>query len=325
MAKTNAVFKNALGGYNKSEVNAYIAAAGAEMKEKEEKFKLGLERAERDLAAEKEAHAVTEGQLDELGFELYEATTALDAEKKAHKTTFDQLDELGFELYRVKSELDAATLRETELKNTLMGLSARIAELEGELKEKNDELNKLGELVGVENDDDPEVAQKAALYDKLSDRIGEIMLNADSNAERILNSAIERGDELLANAQNEANEIIKAAEEEAKKLRDHCKDTANEYYDEVAVFVSEIKDGLENFIREIGTKRTELEGKIEYMSLPSSSQQKPDIAADCTDKSVVTPSAEHSPESKNYSAIDEKIESFFKRTMAAINAFRKKK
>lgn len=325
MAKTNAVFKNALGGYNKSEVNAYIAAAAAEMKEKEENFKLKTERAERDLAAEKEARAVVSEQLDELGCELYEATTALDAEKKAHKTTSDQLDELGFELYRVKGELDAATLRETELKNTLMGLSARITELESELKEKNDELNKLGELVGVENDDDPELAQKAALYDKLSDRIGEIMLNADSNAERILNSAIERGDELLANAQNEANEIIKAAEAEAKKLRDHCKDTANEYYDEVAVFVAEIKDGLENFIREIGTRRTELEGKIDYISLPSSSQQKPDISADCTDKSAAAPPAEHSPESKNYSAIDDKIESFFKRTMAAINAFRKKK
>ncbi len=325
MAKTNNVFKNALGGYNKSEVNAYIAAAGAEMKEKEEACKLKVERAERDLALEKEAHAVTSSQLDELGFELYQAKSELDAEKAAHKDASTKLDELAFELYGVKSELDSATLRETELKNAALGLSARIAELENELAQKNDELQKLGELVGVD-DDGSELAQKAALYDKLSDRIGEIMLNADSNAELILNGAIERGDELLANAQTEADDIIKAAEEEAKKLRNTYKETANEYYEEVAVFVTEIRDGLEGFMRELGAKRAELEDKIEYMRLPAASPQTLDVSASCTEKDELAPAAQqNATEPKNYSAIDEKIENFFKKTMAAINSFRKKK
>jgi|GEM_PF-1206844 len=324
MAKTNTVFKNSLGGYNKSEVNAYIASVGAEMKEKEEACRQKVERAERDLALEKEAHAITSGQLDELGFELFQVKSELDAIKSERDKASAQLEELACELFSSKSELDAATLRETELKNAVVGLSERVAELENELAEKNDELQKLGELVGIDSGDDSELAQKAALYDKLSDRIGEIMLNADSNAELILSGAVERGDELLANAQAEANEIIKAAEEEARKIRNTYKDTANEYYEEVAVFVTEIRDGLEGFMRELGAKRAELDDKIEYMRLPSAAPKAPDVTSECKDKSEPAASV-GATEQKSFSAIDEKIESFFKKTMAAISAFRKKK
>ena len=297
MAEKNTIFKSALGGYNKNDVNAYITAVSAEIKSKDELYQTQRARLEKEL----------------------------EIEKAAKKTVSDQLDELGFELFTAQSELSSATLRETELKNTVMGLSQRVAELEEALAEKTseaelsiEELDKIGEMLGIESDGEQGDEEKAALYDKLSDRVGEIMQKADSNAEQIMTGAMERADEIVENAQNQASEIISAAEKEAKALRDRYKDAAGDYYEEVAVFVSEIREHLEGFMREIGAKSAELEHKIEYMQLPGAPSEPKTITAECKEK----PTPHEKPEQKKTSTLDEKIENFFKNTMAAINAFR---
>lgn len=299
MSEKNTIFKSALGGYNKNDVNAYITAVSTEIKAKDELYTTQRNRLEKEL----------------------------ELEKDAKKLISDQLDELGFELFSAQSELASATLRETELKNTVMGLSQRVAELEEALAKKTseaeksiDELDKIGEMIGIEEVGEVDNAEKSELYDKLSDRIGEIMQKADSNAEQIMTGAMERADEIVENAQNQANEIIAAAEKEAKALRDKYKDAAGDYYEEVAVFVSEIREHLEGFMREIGAKSAELEHKIEYMQLPGAPSEPKTITAECKEKP--TPREKTEQKEKKTSALDEKIENFFKNTMAAINAFR---
>ena len=293
MSEKNTIFKSALGGYNKSDVNAYLTAVSAEIKSKDELYQAQRARLEKEL----------------------------EIEKTARKTLSDQLDELGFELFSAQNELASSNQRETELKNTVMGLSQRVAELEEALANKTSEaeqsiveLDKICEMIGVEGDEE----EKAALYDKLSDRVGEIMQKADSNAEQIMTGAMERADEIVENAQNQANEIVAAAEKEAKALRDRYKDAAGDYYEEVAVFVSEIREHLEGFMREIGAKSAELEHKIDYMQLPGAPSEPKTITAECKEK----PTPREKTEQKKGSALDEKIENFFKNTMAAINAFR---
>ena len=290
MSEKNTIFKSALGGYNKNDVNAYITAVSAEIKSKDELYLTQRTRFEKEL----------------------------EIENKAKETLSDKLDELGFELFTAQSETAAANRRETELKNTVMGLSERVAELEEALSKAGQsaaELKKIGELVGIETGDESE-----ALHDKLSERISEIMQKADSNAEQIMTGAMQRADELVENAQNQANEIISAAENEAKSLRDKYKNAAGDYYEEVAVFVNEIREHLEGFMREIGAKSAELEHKIEYMQLPGAPSEPKAIDAECKEK----PSSPEKSESreKKTSTLDDKIEKFFKNTMAAINAFR---
>ena len=290
MSEKNTIFKSALGGYNKNDVNAYITAVSAEIKAKDELYQTQRTRLEKEL----------------------------ELEQTAKKTLSDQLDELGFELFAAQSEVASATLRETELKNSVMGLSQRVAELEealGKAEQNTVELEKIGELVGIDADDDGE-----ALHDKVSDRISEIMQKADSNAEQIMTGAMQRADEIVENAQNQANEIVAAAEKEAKAIRDRYKDAAGDHYEEVAVFVSEIREHLEGFMREIGAKSSELEHKIEYMQLPGAPSEPKAIDAECKEKPTAPEKPE--PKEKKPSALDEKIEKFFKSTMAAINAFR---
>ena len=304
MSDKNTLFKSALGGYNKSDVNNYITAVSAELKAKEELYSMQKSRLEKELEIEKESK----------------------------KLVSEQLDELGFELFSAQSELASANLRETELKNSVMGLSERVAELEqalaiktSEAEQSSEELDKIGEMIGVTSDDDEmDLTQKAALYDKLSDRIGEIMLKADSDAEQIMTGAMERSEEIISDAQKQADDILNSAEKEAQRIRDRYKKAAGNYYEEVAIFVSEIKEHLESFVREIGTKSNELEHKIEYMQLPGAPAQEKEIRAECKEKSAQEKSKSENRDKKSYSAIDEKIENFFKSTMAAINAFRSK-
>ena len=71
-------------------------------------------------------------------------------------------------------------------------------------------------------------------------------------------------------------------------------------------------------MREIGAKSAELEHKIEYMQLPGAPSEPKAIQAECKEK----PAPREKTEQKKTSALDEKIENFFKNTMAAINAFR---
>lgn len=292
MSEKNTIFKSAIGGYNKNDVNAYITAVSAEIKAKDELYQTQRARLEKELEIEKSAKETLSGKLDELAFELYAA----------------------------QSEVASAGLRETELKNSVMGLSQRVAELEealGKAEQNTAELEKIGELVGIEAGDESE-----ALHDRLSERINEVMQKADSNAEQIMTGAMHRADELVENAQEQANEIISAAEKEAKELRDKYKIAAGDYYEEVAVFVNEIREHLEGFMREIGAKSAELEHKIEYMQLTGTPSEQKAIDAECKEKPSSPEKSE--PKDRKTSALDEKIEKFFRSTMAAINAFRSK-
>ena len=309
MSDKSSKFKTSFRGYDKNDVNTYIAAVGAEMKAKEEMLETSRQRFERDLELSETKLKTSEQKLDELAIELFNAQTRL-AELEESVKDYDvaaaERDELAIELHLSEE-------RERKLKESAMGLSSRIAELESEFSE-------IGHLVGVENDE--ELTQKAALYDKLSDRIGEIMLSADTNAEQLLTGASNRADEILLNAQKEANDIVKAAEAEADKIRSRYKEMAGGYCDEVEIFVSEIRDYIESFVRDISAKSAELEHKIDFMSLPDQ-PQKPEIPAQCREKDEAA--QETSKPKRHYSTIDEKIESFFKKTMATINSFKNRK
>lgn len=79
----NKVFKSALGGYNKNDVNTYIAAVSAEMKSKEELHQFQIDRMTKEKEAVVAENEKLKAQLDELAFEVYscQEKNALDAEQ----------------------------------------------------------------------------------------------------------------------------------------------------------------------------------------------------------------------------------------------------
>ncbi|MCQ2436286.1 MAG: hypothetical protein MJ101_05210 [Clostridia bacterium] len=314
MANKKVMFRNALSGYNKEDVNTYLAAVSTEMLSKTEMYEMRIER------------------------ETRRASVAED--EKAQISA--QLDELAVELFGVQASLTQKDAENVELKNAIMGMSARIDELEKSLAEKTEELNKIESLVASvdqDGDGDSEISleQEAALFEKLNDRISRIIMSANTSAEDCVTNAMNRGDDIIADARLEAQRIIDDAKKESDELKEKYRKNAAEYAEEVVLFVSEIKSGLDSFLRDIGSKSLELGNRIEYMNSGISDNYKPQINGEYREKPEVKPTSSapkkaeptakptqntQSGKKTKYTSFDEKIEQFFKSTMAAINAFK---
>lgn len=290
--KKNELFRKSLGGYNREDVNSYIASISTELKSKEDFFEMQKERMQREVELEKEQKSIASAQLDELAFELYSANDRL-------KLASDQL------------QISKAS--EEELKSSVECLSEKVAELEAKLSEKEIEakrnaemLDKIGALVGIENVSDE---GESSLYDEVVDRLGEVVFSAKADAEK----------------------IVLEAENEAEELREKYKNAAGKYYEEVLLFISDIQEYIEGFVREIGARSTALENRIDFLRLPEPEseleKELPEIGGECREKIETHSGAKRSSEPKkksNAMTFDEKIENFFKNTMAAINAFKGK-
>lgn len=265
MAKEQkSVFKNAVGGYQKKEVNEYIASLSQEAARREalyEKEKGKLERALADSHAEKEQ---LEGIRDELACSLYEAEAECSALRRENE--------------EIAARLAAAEALSAEQK-----------------KMSNDEI-----------------------CEDLSDMVDKIMNAAGNSAREIVNNALHRADEIVAQANAASENIRREAAMRSDELTEKAKETyatAATYYDGVTDFAMELRESLDRLMREIEEKRTDVTSKIEWLKIAEAS------AAPVTE--AATPETE-SDAKKALSSLDEKIEEFFRNTMAAIRKMTEK-
>lgn len=280
------VLRNALGGYNKSDVNEYIASMAKEFSRREEGWyteKRKLERAVDDERAEKEKYAKL---CDELACQYYEAW--VDARHKSE--ALEEERKVGM-----------------ELKSAAAGFSARIHELETELAAKREACDEFSETgsEGAENS-----AEQAAVYDRLEKRVDEIMAAANESAHEILSGALSRSDEMIAEAERKAEQIRADAAMQSEREKGM---TAVGYYEDVMRFASEIRDSINNLMEEISVKKAELEEHLEKARAASEVQ------------SISEKSEKKKSEKTPFSSLDEKIEHFFRNTMRTISDIAGKK
>lgn len=303
----NAVFRNAFGGYNKNDVNEYLASMAKEFARREDEWDTErgkLERMSQDERTEKEQIAA---QRDELACQLY--SVQADVQQKT-------------------GELERECQITTELKASIAGLSERIHQLECELAKKNEEFAAVEEALGVQ---EAGCEARDDLCDRLSEKVEKIMTAAGNSAEEIVASALSRSDEIIAEAERKAEKIkcdaLAQSDEITGKAKDAYKTAAADYYDEVMLFASEIRDSLNRLMLEINTKKADVDNKIEYMRLSSEPKKLKDIPLQ--GKEIASDDGKGSvtniTNSGAASAMDQKIETFFKNTINAINNMTRKK
>lgn len=283
------VLRNAIGGYNKSDVNEYIASMAKEFSRREEEWyteKRKLERALDDERAEKERFTKL---CDELACQYYEVWVDVRHKREA---------------------LEEEQKISSELKTSTAGLSGRIHELETELAAKNTALDEVNKKKQTE-----EVTDNAAVYDKLSERVDQIMAAANDSAHDILTDALARGDEIIAEAERKAEQIRADAVAQSEKEKGICQNTAVGYYDDVLRFASEIRDSLNKLMEEISAKKAEVEDKLEDARSFSDTTSR---------QSAKREPKKREEEKATLSSLDEKIEHFFKNTMRVIVDMKKK-
>lgn len=115
------------------------------------------------------------------------------------------------------------------------------------------------------------IAYKLRMYDKISGQIGDILLNANRNADDILSSAREEADKLRSDAMEESNRIGEEAQaqamrtrsetqEEAAYIRDRLSDTAGQLLSEIS---GDLHDNIGSCLREVDTCIAEMQSDME--------------------------------------------------------------
>lgn len=286
------MFRGALGGYSKKDVNEYIEQISLGFGKKEAEYEEKISRLEREISEEKAKEEELAKRLDELACEAYGNAVKFAAEQDNRAAAEAKLDELACEAY-------SAQLREEQLKSTIEGLCARIADYE-----KNSAENASNELL-----------------EKVNLKVDEMIAAANAKCADMISAARDEADAIRAEAEDDA-------EKTKDKMKRIYKDAASEYYEEVLSFAQDIRTSVGSLLHEISARSEEFNQKIDYMRLESENAATKEglvieAPAESEPKPEIKPS-EKSPKKMtiSISSINEKIESFFKGAIDRINALR---
>lgn len=180
MQNDKPIFRGAVGGYNKQDVNEYIASLSE------------------NFAKEK---AEYEKKLDDL-IELAESLRA-----KANENQSDNSPDAAVELDRANSLIAGQNQKLEEKQSQIDSLNAA-------LKDRDETIDEL--ITELERFKDCE--EKLREYDRMSQKMGELMLKAASSAEQIKSDAELEAAKTLKNSEERRKELLAREEEMARTL-----------------------------------------------------------------------------------------------------------
>ncbi len=323
-------FRNALGGYNKEDVNRYIketdlanAARVDTLQKQTEELSDGLEKAHKeidDLTAVNEQMTAklsdANAQIVEKDDSIAERDTTIRDLQKRLDIAKAQTDAQNTVMDKLKKEASVLQERLTEQEMKITSLEKAKADAESEIATLSAEKERaiaacseaekagkasvqsaidteeikwkkmLSDAVAAEkargdaeleklrrefDSGEESIAYKLRMYDKISGQIGDILLNANRNADDILTSAHEEADKLRSDAMEEANRIGVEAqaqamrtrsetEEEASYIRDRLSVTAGHLLTEIS---GDLHDNVDSCLREVDTCITEMQSDME--------------------------------------------------------------
>lgn len=292
MSTKVSMFRSQLGGFNRDDVNNYI-------KETDMKYSAELEslRAEINLTKssyETKITALTEGNAH-LITELNETKEKLESYFAEESSSRDALDKAERKIVSLTAEAERTTALAESLKVEKASLAAQLeaaksaaadnAELIDKIKNYSIALEEKDAALAVmraeiENltsaaleKENPEKEHKIDLYDKISSQVGDILINANRNADSILAEAESEAEKLRSDCvleceqkQNECDTAIAKAkseiEEEAAYVRERISETASSLLSAVS---SDLHVNVENCIREITTCVADMQYEIKAL------------------------------------------------------------
>lgn len=180
MQNDKPIFRGAVGGYNKQDVNEYIASLSE------------------NFAKEK---AEYEKKLDDL-IELAESLRA-----KANENQSDNSPDAAVELDRANSLIAGQNQKLEEKQSQIDSLNTALKERDETIAELKTELERFR---GCD--------EKLREYDLMSQKMGELMLKAASSAEQIKSDAELEAAKTLKNSEERSKELLAREEEMARTL-----------------------------------------------------------------------------------------------------------
>ncbi|MCQ2426536.1 MAG: hypothetical protein MJ070_10390 [Lachnospiraceae bacterium] len=216
-------FRTSLSGYNKDDVNRYIQQMNFQFTRAEEMKNAELERlckelencrqAGQELPALKEENERLQTAFENARVELAVAKEEADRKKEEAEALSLQCEAAKAEktvLLEAAKEESAAQLDALKSEEAILlaDKDSRIAALEAEIEALKAENEALKNSAGSGDRE-----QKAQRYEKMSCQLGDILLSANADADRIRETAQENADEIRAKAEKEAAELVEKTNE----------------------------------------------------------------------------------------------------------------
>lgn len=310
MSENGKMFRTAMGGFNKDDVNRYILEMDRKHKEKTENLEKDLEAKAKEcdfLSAKIEEMKGAEAEKNSRLSELEEELARLKEENRVLTESKDELGKKG-EFFKIQTEtLDKELSRERDEKNTL---NERIAALTEESHAKDAQIKQNAEKYAADIETlrsayeneirqakdaaklDEGAAYKLDMYDRISSQIGDILINANRSSDEIITSARNEAEKLLNQTNADAAENAKRMQDgihacavsTAHELKNDFSTNVGSCISEIRTCISDIQyetDALMSFLKR---KQEEINERLDFChsSISENVEEKiSNMAAEC--------------------------------------------
>lgn len=251
--KGKRLFRSSVRGFNKSDVNTYIVSANQDFSAREAALNAEIASLKKKLSvsAQRLNEAVMSSQrVPELEEQLSSAVRELESSSAKLKSADTRVGQLETELTASNDECTA--------------LRARIRELEDSARDA--ESKKVESFYAPDADS----CEKLKRYDELSRSIGEIMLNARCNAERIVKDAELRAGALasgdLENTESTKKQLALVTGRAAAAMKKSAIRSADSYIREFRQYTDSISKSSRSLSAELERKYAELATRADSLA-----------------------------------------------------------
>ena len=232
MAKQRDVaFRSAMSGYNRKDVNAYIIEINREFEAREAELRA-------QITAAEEATVKTDAELQTAREEMRAALR----DKEAAESILAALRESG----------EALKDENARLTEQIAALQAKVAEAEkaAALDPESDEI------------------KKSMKYDQISAQIGDILINANSSADRIVAAANAEATRIMTETEDEATYIRARLSDAADRMLSHISTELHNSTDhclgELLTALRQMRDNTGALLADFEKRNRELKEKVAY-------------------------------------------------------------
>lgn len=284
------MFRSALSGYNKDDVNRYILDMDRKNKEKSDAMTKELDDMGKANAALSEDKARLEEKITETTARLTEQEGEIARLKEEINRMTEKVGDMTEQLRLSEEQAEAKSGELTKVKAENAELSSKYAALIEESRDKDaqikanaekyaadletmraayeNELKKVSEATKV----DEGVAYKLDMYDKISSQIGDILINANRNSDEIITSAKNEAEKLLNEANAKANEfsqkmhagIHRSSVQTLNELKDEFDANVENCVKEIQTCITEIQYEANALMSFLSKKQAEMNERIDF-------------------------------------------------------------
>lgn len=271
--ETIPMFRSALGGFHRDDVTNYIKEIDQKHADALAEVTALLEEAQRSYEELSAKHTELSAQLndvqaekDALALQLEEVTAQRDEARKENELSAETFRDLRYNLDNAEADIhaleEAAESRTNEWAKEKEELLRQIEKLKNEAAEPE-----------YDPEDHSSPAYKLEMYDKISAQLGDILINANRNADDILDAARQEAENLRLSTETECSQKRAECDEEIARLHEEIAREVGQIREELASaaasmlpdIISDLHGNVESCVREMNSCVTDMQYEIQTM------------------------------------------------------------